>query len=561
MTKTAYPGLVFVLFASFGFGVRAPSEEAGAVKAQECLRKAFEAARAIKEPEVQREFLEEIGRDQACAGDLAGARRVVEASEDAKGAAMVLAAIAKAQAKRGDRDAAKATLAEAAQRADQVRARDRRDPFFWIVDACVAAGELDEALRTASRYLSEFYRCDAKVRVAKAHLAAGRHEEAKALVREVAETYWANVDDFNFLSVREWLWPLYLQVGEVAEALQFARAIPARHYDRCRALCAIGEHQAKAGDAKAAAATFAEAFEAARGIEGGGPVAENHMQWVVRAQVHVGDLGAARKTLQRMPDCYHKAVAFEAVATAQAKAGDRAAARSTVEQAIGMAQRMQDEDSKAPALTLLAQCQAEIGERTAAKDTAAKAFQAACQVDDEGSSRALWFAEVAEVQALIGDRTAVQKTLEEALRRAREVRDSDYRSEEVRQIANAQIATGFPKEARATVRELLLPLIASSGPGRDGCGDAARLLAEAGDFAGGYEMARKVGEGVGCRATAVRTVAACHAMAKGPEEPLALADKENDPVLRSSMYHGIAVGLLKARGVEAPSFWLIAPDD
>ncbi len=132
MTKTTCLCLLILLFPILSFTTGDASEQAGAVRVQECLRKAFDAARAIQERPVQQRLLEQIGRDQACAGDLVGAQRVVEVIEDAKGAATVLAAIAKAQAKRGDRDAAKATLAEAVQRADQVNPRDRRAPAWWI---------------------------------------------------------------------------------------------------------------------------------------------------------------------------------------------------------------------------------------------------------------------------------------------------------------------------------------------------------------------------------------------------------------------------------------------
>ncbi len=561
MAKTVYVLLLILLFLSPGVVFPAESQEAASVKAQGLLRKAFEAARAIKKRAVRRQLLEEIGRDQVCAGDLAGAHRVVEASEDAKGAAMILAAIAEAQATGGDGNAARATLAEAMKRAEHVAQQDCREPLGWIVHAYLAAGDLSGAARAASRYPSEFDRILAKIKIANAHLAAGHPKEAKTLAEEVAEAYSRSEDIFFTWRIREEIWPLYLQLGEVAEALRFARGIPAKSFDRCRALCAIGEHQAKGGDPEAASLTFAEAFEAAGEIEGEAAARESQMTRVVFSQVRVGHLSLALKTVRRMPDGYYKVDAFQGVAAAQAKAGDARGARTTLDQAIAIAQRLHYASSKAEALTLLAQCQAEIGDKTAARDTAVKAFQAACQVDYEGGLRAACFAEIAKLQAQIGDRAAAQETLHEALRRARAVRDAEYRSEEVCEIAKAQSAAGFAKEAQATLRELLLPLIPFSWPGPDGREDAAGLLARAGDYVGAYRMAKEVQEGVSFRAVAVRKVAAYHAMAKGPDEPLALADKEGDPVLRSSMYHGIALGLLKARGIEAPSFWLIVPED
>ena len=100
----------------------------------------------------------------------------------------------------------------------------------------MAAGELDKAEGAASRFSDGFDRAHGKIKIAKAHLAAGRREEANRLVREVAERYRTNVDMPNVMSVRENLWPLYLKLDEVVEALQFARTIPVGNSQRCRAL-------------------------------------------------------------------------------------------------------------------------------------------------------------------------------------------------------------------------------------------------------------------------------------------------------------------------------------
>jgi len=191
-------------------------------------------------------------------------------------------------------------------------------------------------------------------------------------------------------------------------------------------------------------------------------------------------------------------------------------------------------------------------------ETADRAFQAACEVDYEGALRALYFTHVAEAQTQIGDRAGTKRTLDEAIRRARQDCDAEYKFEEVRDLAKAQIALGFPDQARALVRELLLPVLPSKYAGADGCEDVARLLAQTGDLAGGYEAAKKVGEGASFRALAMWIIGAHHTMARGPAESLSFAEKESDPVLRCGLYHGIAIGLLKVGGVEVPSYrWLV----
>ncbi len=558
---------VLILFAAVLVGADAPAssgskcsqQEGQAVTAEDCLRKAFEAARAIQDRSVRRQLLDWIGRDQACAGDLAGARRVVAVIEDDNGAAMLLAAVAEFQVKRGDRDAAKETLAEALKRGDRVDPQHRRELVNRIVEGYVAASDLDQAIAAASRFPDELDRTYAKIKIAKAHLAAGRHSEAGKFVHEAVAAYWRNSSNWDFQNMAYTLWPLYLKVGEVAEALEFARAIPARNYDRCRALCEIGEHQGKTGDATAASATLAEAFEAARQIEGGDGVIENHMSWVVYSQMAVGDVGGASKTLQRMPDGHFKALALGDMAIARAKEGNRSAALSTMKEAVEVARRIQDEGLKARTLAPLAQSWSQMGEKAAARETAARAFKAACEVDYEGALRALCFTQVAEAQTQIGDPAGAQKTLDEAVRRAREDCNTEDKFEELRDIAKAQIALGFPKQAGTIVREVLLPLLPLNGAGSDGCVDAARVLAQAGDLAAGCEAAKKIGEGARFRAHAMQIVAAYHTMAQGSAAALTFAEKESNPVLRCGLYHGIALGLLKARGVEAPSYGWIAP--
>jgi tetratricopeptide (TPR) repeat protein len=558
---------VLILLAAILVGADAPTpsdskssqQEARTVTAEACLQHAFEAARAIQDGSVRRGLLEWIGRDQACAGDLAGARRVVEVIEDHNEAAMVLAAVAEFQVKRGDRDAAKETLAEALKRGDRVEPQQRRELVTRIVEGYVAAGDLDQALTAASRFPDELDRTYAKIKIAEAHLAAGRHSEAGKFVHEAVAAYRTNSSDYMFQNMASTLWPLYLKLGEVAAALELARAIPARKYDRCRALCEIGEHQAKAGNAKAASAALAEALEAAQKIEGLDGVIETHMTWVVHSQIAVGDVGGASKTLQRMPDGYFKALALGDTAIARAKEGNRAVALSTMKEAVEVARRIQDEGSKAQTLAPLAQSWSQMGEKAAARETAAQAFKAACEVDYEGALRALCFTQIAEAQTQIGDRAGAQRTLDEAVRRARENSNTEDKFEELRDIAKAQIALGFPKQAGTIVREVLLPLLPLKGAGSDGCVDAARLLAQAGDFAGGYEAAKKVGGGASFRAYGMQIVAAYQTMAQGSAAALTFAEKESNPVLRCGLYHGIALGLLKVRGVEAPSYRWIAP--
>ena len=92
------------------------------------------------------------------------------------------------------------------------------------------------------------------------------------------------------------------------------------------------------------------------------------MERVVEAHVDGGDLDGAVTVLQQMSNGYQKAEAFRAIATAQAKARNEAAARATLKQAVDMIAGLSDDDiTKVESLALLAMCQVEIEERVRGK--------------------------------------------------------------------------------------------------------------------------------------------------------------------------------------------------
>jgi hypothetical protein len=136
---------------------------------------------------------------------------------------------------------------------------------------------------------------------------------------------------------------------------------------------------------------------------------------------------------------------------------------------------------------------------------------------------------VGEGHAKKGNATAAAATLQEALEAAQET---------------APFGDGISVD---TARELAMTKVVRAHLG-------------GGDLAGGYQIARQLELGIDVRTNSVRAVAAHHVMAKGADEALALAEKETDPALRSSLYYGIASTLLKSAGIETPTYWLIDPD-
>lgn len=551
-----------------------PPRDAAVAKARECLGKALDAAQRVEDVAKKRRVLEDIGGDLADLGEFDAARQAIQMADDPKATAMILAAIGRTQAKRGDRDGGKATLAEAMKRSNEVPSDGQRFVLYTILEGHLAAEQLDEAMRIASRFRSQFDRSLAQMRVAEAHLAAGRREVAREILRQIplpAPDTWR---DFETSQIVEQLGPLYLALRDVDAALKIARAIPRGYWVRCHALCEVGTYQLKRGDASAASAILQEALEAARGTEPQGDgisvdvAHEAEMARVVRAHVDGGDHDGAVRVLRQMSNGYQKVEAFRAIAAAQAKARNEAAARATLKQAVDMIVGLSDDDSlKVESLALLAMCQVEIGECAAARDTVAKAMPWLARCD---SDVVLPAHSIAEVQVRLDDRLSAKKTLDDAARKILATSDAEFRVWDGTTMASAQIDLGFNREALTTLRSLAVPLAASTKKGEEeeeneeeedpyssGRDNVAVLLARAGDLARGYQLAREIETEPDFT---VRQVAAHYVVVNGSEKALALAEKETDPAMRCELYHGIAMGLLHLAKVETSTSWLIGSD-
>jgi tetratricopeptide (TPR) repeat protein len=531
-------------------------------KIQDCLKKAFDAAREIPEKSERIHLLMEIGLVQAASGDVGAARNTVKEMNDtdpvqaliyADSVASVLTEIASAQAINGDIPGAKATLKEAERKSEEAgKGRSQDLLLHGIIEIYVKIAQDAEAARIADSFTSKMDWGYAQVNRIEGLLAAGQRNEAKAVLATLAAKF-SNTSEYVDMfvgSIWESIWTLSLQLDNVEGALAMARAIPNVRFERCRALEAIAIHQSKAGKATAAA-TFAEAFQAARDINDKEGVCETQMYRVVVAQAKAGFLAEAIINIELIPSGGAKFNAMVGVATMQAKAGNQAEARKTLDAAIRLMEKKLDNDPSA--LVEIAACQAEIHEKEAAINTVAKALDAVRKIEMTGWDRAYSLGCVAEVQAKIGDRQSAEKTLEEAVRLAGAITDEKSRAEEVQEIAKAQIAAGFMDAAQATLHNILLPiLLQKSIQSEHSDQDAVLLFAKTGNYFDGYAIARTFGECY-CKVRAFATIAAYHAQFKDPDHPTAFAEKERDPLARSAMYLGTALGLLRAKGIKIRS--------
>ncbi|NQT15706.1 MAG: hypothetical protein HQ582_23315 [Planctomycetes bacterium] len=500
---------------------------------QRHLIRAFKAAQEVEEGDAREYALGAIGLTMAYSGDIGSARAVVRQIKTAREAGSVLAAIGHVQVKQGDRAGAKKTLAEAAGWAKQTEwAQPGAVLLHSIIRAHLAGQQYEEATQLASTFPGEVDRGFARIDIIEAYADAGRLGEARSELRKLTATFSRSLDPVTS-GIWKQMCQLHLKMNDVDEALKLAREIPKQHYLASKALREVARHQSESGDGTAAAKTLAEAFQVAGQIEGERGFRELHMGWTVQTQVELGDLAGALGSLEEIPDGVSKAKSMGHVAVAQAKAGDRSTAKATLERAVAMVEA----DPWDNTLALLAVSQASIGESAAARITIGKALEAARKRKSE-----LRFRSVAAAQIEMGDRAAAKETLDEIARLARTGRWANA----AETIARAQIDAGFYDAAGVTVREILLPAI----PHDDeyARSNAIVLLAKAGDFTNAYEATRK--RPPMYQVIGIRTVAAYHTLARGPEPPAALAGKETDPLVRSVLHLGIALGLLKKRGVE-----------
>jgi tetratricopeptide (TPR) repeat protein len=513
--------------------------------ARNCLQQALLAAREVQDEARRAELLMDVGLALASSDDTDGAHAIAREIGDDERAAAVLTSIGLAHARRKNHPAGQAALKDAEQRADKVADENaRRLLRHWIVQGYLDLADDENASRIAAKFRGKYDWAHANIQLARRRLAAGDEQSANAVLAKIAAQFRpARGYEESVLGL---VVDLYLETDSVEEALAMARASPRGGYERCRALQAVAEHQSKKGAVEAAALTFAEAFAAAGEIESRNGVRELHMASVVFAEAKSGQLANAVLRLEQIPDGHHKVKAATDVAVAQNKAGNQAAAKATLREALAMVERHLDDVGTADTFVIVAKSQMAIGEKEAAAEAFARALQAARLVTP-GSFRSLDFVAIAEAQLNLGDQKSAEATLRENVALTRRIEDLESRSEECEQLTKGAIRLGFRDLAKGVVHDVLLPTLSLRSP--NDWSETALLMAVAGSFSDAYVAARKATEG-SFRAAGIRNVAAYQALADGPDVPKSLAEKETDPLARCAIYLGTALGLMKARGID-----------
>lgn len=332
------------------------------------VEQALQTAEEIRTPSTRADAQAEIASVQAQAGDVTGALQTGAVITDNRSRVRALAAVALAQAQAGNLPAAQATFDRALENAAGIKhyfAKPRA--IEEIARAQAQAGDIDGAFHTAGTLESGFSRASA-------------------------------LEEIGLVQIEK---------RDIAGALQTAAAVAEADsiYDiKVRFLGAIAAAQAEMGDQTAAAATLQRASRVVADL----------------------DRPADSDSPEGEPDvlsdkAYDKAQALKELGEAQARLGDRVAARTTLREAFLLAPSIFWVDSECLERFLfpLARAQAEAGDIQGALETVAELR------GEEVSREVFALTAIAEAQAQAGDRSAALATLDRAFRTASGIQQSN----------------------------------------------------------------------------------------------------------------------------------------
>ena len=243
---------------------------------KEFLPKLLRTATTIVDPTHQAKCLQGIAEELADSGDVAGTRTIAEilhkaalqyGLQDVRGQSflhsesLVLSALAKAQAKGGERQVALETFENAVKLADAMPPEGealRSYRLRRIANDRVDAGDTAGALRTAELVVYEYHKANALMAIAKAQAKAGQRDESRALFRKAIQTAKeikirdglrdrAASYDLNSPECLRTIASVQASAGFAAEAVQTAETIDEPKWKNS-ALAQIAMAMAKAGE-------------------------------------------------------------------------------------------------------------------------------------------------------------------------------------------------------------------------------------------------------------------------------------------------------------------------
>jgi len=379
--------------------------------ALELLDEAKQAAEDIADASAQAQSYWVIFREQARAGDVAGAKQTFETAK--RTAAEIdnrnvrvsfYIRFAHSQAQAGDVTGARHSIQIAKHFATGITSpNSKRRAYVDIAEAQVGFGDVAEAKQTAAGFDDACERVNAYCRIAMAQSQAGDLLAAKRTIDAAKQSAAGITDKGQRADMYSLIAQAQAEAGDVAGAKATAAEF-AGEQNKARAYYKIATAQANAGDvtgAKQIAAGITDERESAYAY---GKIAE--------AQARAGDVAGAKQTAAGIAELKTKATAYSHIASAQAKAGDEAGAKQTFDMAKQAAAGITDAGEKFWAYRLIADVQAKAGDGAGAKQTLDMAKQAAAGIDDR-ADRSDYYGYIAELQARVGNVAGAKLTAAE----------------------------------------------------------------------------------------------------------------------------------------------------
>ena len=394
-------------------------------------------------------------------------------------------AIASAQVKAGDVDAAGQTLTAALEMARRIDNASLRAETLVAIAMQALAGDVDAAGRTRAAALDMARSIDNASLRAETLVAIAM----QALVGDSdANSPSVFLADGGKIVKQALAGDIDAARRTLAAVLEIARSIDNASL-RAVVLAVIANEQALVGDSDAAGRTLTAALEMARSIDNASFSAKV-LAIIARAQALVGDVDAARQTLAaalestwKIDNAYSRANALVIIAVAQANSVDGQAAKQTFAAALAIARNIDSAYSRADALSEITSAQARVGHSATALETShriddalevssyvtrltsnaraqarAGHFAAALAIArniDSAYFRVDALAVIAFQQVKAGDIDAARQTLAAALESTRSIDDAPSRAHALAVIAFQQVKAGDIDAARQTLAAAL----------------------------------------------------------------------------------------------------------
>jgi tetratricopeptide (TPR) repeat protein len=392
------------LFQAVALGevVRVQAEAGDAAGAERTAALALEAAESVTKQIYRLEALGAAAVAQARTGDPPAAFEIVERLADPDDRAAAFVVLALALADMDDEPDARAAVERALDLAESIaKDRDRDRIRAVAVRAQAEAGDLAGALDTIENIADTEARAGALAQVAEVQVEAGDLTAAFATAQAIPNV--DDDDDVNF--VAGLLKGIAVGVLRVLDPLILGVDMP----PRARALTLVAVTQAEAGQEDAAGQTFALALESARGIERLSG-RHNSLEAIALAQARTGDAAAALQTLREVTDSDDPAKTLPLVAIAEAVGGDSLAALETLRGLPAGKDRVGN-------LSRVALAAVASGRVWAAEDALDLALEAAAESEEGRTDPELvWvLSRIAVAQAEAGDQAGAGQTVATAL--------------------------------------------------------------------------------------------------------------------------------------------------